>query len=144
MTTVLADAKLGVMVADSGLSDGDRQWAGRKVFRVRGELAAFSGPMDSGMLFVEWLRRGCADPKPKLSNGFSGLLLARTGLYSFNHDLLMPVPVESGREAIGSGAKGAICAYEALGWKDPRRAVLIACRHDANSRVPVRAYKLNP
>lgn len=142
MTTVLADARIGVVVADSSISDGDRQWCGRKVFRIHGELVAFAGPADEGLLFVDWMRRRMAGQKPKLSADFKGLVLSEHGLFEFNHDLLMPVRVESGREAIGSGGKAAICAHEALDWSDPKRAVQIVCRHDAQSRPPVRVYHL--
>ena len=144
MTTVLADARLGVVVADSSISDGDRQWRGRKVFRVGGDIVAFSGAVDEGMMFVDWLRKGAqAAKKPKLSSGrFQGLVLNTHGLFSFQYDLLLPVPVECGFEAIGSGGKAAMCAYEALGFTDPKRAVQIVCKHDAGSRAPVRVYHL--
>lgn len=33
MTSILADARLGVMVSDSSISDGDRVWLGRKTYR---------------------------------------------------------------------------------------------------------------
>jgi hypothetical protein len=36
----------------------------------------------------------------------------------------------------------ALAAYEALGFTDPKRAVQIVCRHDLNSRAPVRVYRL--
>ena len=48
----------------------------------------------------------------------------------------------SGIEAIGSGGKAAICAYEALALTDPVHAVRIVCKHDAGSRAPVRVYRL--
>ncbi len=141
MTTILADAILGLMVADSNVSDTDRHWAGKKVFRHRGDLIGCSGPLDEIQLFKNWYLGGMVGKKPKLAT-FHALILNQHGLFSFYHDLIIPLPVQSGRDASGSGAKAAMCAYEALGWKDPKRAVQIVCRHDAGSRGPVRVYHL--
>ena len=71
-------------------------------------------------------------------------MLDHDGLWLFdsNCDTLTRVP--SGREAIGSGGKGAICAFEALGFLDAAKAVRIACTHDSGSRPPVRTYHLVP
>ncbi len=46
MTTIVADWRFGVMVSDSSISDGDRIWLGRKVFRIREELLGFCGDVD--------------------------------------------------------------------------------------------------
>lgn len=53
-----------------------------------------------------------------------------------------PIHVQSGREAIGSGAMAALAVHEALDFADPARAVRVVCRHDAGSRGPVRVYHL--
>ena len=138
MSTVLADFRSGVMVADTGASDGDRQWPDtRKVWRVRNCLLGFAGNYDEITDFLSWKRGGA---KPKFNNSFC-LELSPKGLWLYDKSPTA-VPVESGREAIGSGAKGAMCAYEALGWERPRKAVQIACRYDALSRAPVRSYKI--
>ena len=60
----------------------------------------------------------------------------------FDANYLQPTRLASGREAIGTGGKAAMCAYEALWFTDPRRAVSIVCKHDAASRTPVRVYRL--
>ena len=140
MTTVLADARLGVMVADSALSDGDRQWAGRKVWRVKDELVGVAGNWSECLQIFQWYKGGMRTTAPRFKN-VSMLVLSPRGLVVMDQDLV-PQAVESGREAIGSGAKAAMCAYEALAWKDPRKAVQIVCRHDAGSRAPVRVYSL--
>lgn len=140
MTTVLADAKLGLMVADSNISDDDRKWTGRKVFRGPGVLMGLAGVWHECLQLRDWYMGGMVSAPPRLTN-VSALILAHDGLF-FVDEKLVPQRIESGREAIGSGAKAAICAYEALGWKDPKKAVQIVCRHDAASRAPVRVYKL--
>lgn len=140
MTTILADARLGVMVSDSSVSDGDRVWIGRKVFRWRGNLIGFAGDVNESELFMAWFKRGCADKPPKFT-GSQALVLSDKGLTSFNISCV-PERVKGGIETIGSGAKAAMCVYEALGFTDPVGAVALVCKHDAGSRKPVRTYKL--
>jgi hypothetical protein len=43
MTTVVASLRDRVMVSDSCVSDGDRRYPGRKVWRVNGALIGFAG-----------------------------------------------------------------------------------------------------
>lgn len=140
MTTVLADWHAGIMVSDSQVSDADRKWSQRKVFRIRGALVGIAGQLAQAEQFLAWYRAGCADRPPRLSE-MSALVLTPDGLlhYAFDH---LPVPVPHGREAIGSGAKAAMVGYQLLGWKDARRVVRVVCEHDASSRAPVRVYRL--
>lgn len=143
MTTVLADFHLGIIVADSSISDADRVWRGRKVFHVNDALIGFAGNVEDWIAFRAWFKDGAvASKKPKLTSTFMALVMSGRGLFTYYSDLVLPCPVPGGREAIGSGAKAAMCAYEALAWKDPKRAVQIVCRHDSGSRAPVRVYHL--
>lgn len=90
--------------------------------------------------FLVWFRGGM---KGRVDFGTSSaLILNSSGLYIFDANYTAPVRLEHSREAIGTGAKAAMCAYEALGFTDPQRAVRIVCRHDAGSRGPVRTYRL--
>lgn len=140
MTTVLADWHAGIMVSDSQVSDEDRKWSQRKVFRIRGNLVGLSGQWVQCDQFLSWYRRGCVDKPPKLDQ-FSALVLSVDGLlhYQYGH---LPIPVPSGREAIGTGAKSAMVGYQLLGWKDARKVVRVVCEHDIGSRAPVRVYTL--
>lgn len=140
MTTVLADWHEGIMVSDSLVSDDDRKWTQRKVFRIRGALVGIAGTLTQAEQFLAWYRAGCKDKPPKLDE-FNGLVLTPDGLlhYCMSH---LPVPISSGREAIGSGAKAAMVGYQLLGWKDAKRVVRIVCEHDVGSRAPVRVYRL--
>jgi ATP-dependent protease HslVU (ClpYQ) peptidase subunit len=137
MTTILADFRLGVMVADSSVSDNDRVWSRRKVRSWRGSLIGFAGNVDESVLFLEWIKKG--GKAPKLSGDY--LVMSKDGLFHYCQSGV-PMKVEHGIEAIGSGAKSAMCAYEALEFTDPVRAVKIVCRHDSGSRTPVRTYRL--
>lgn len=142
MTTILADYKLGVMVADSNIDDGDRQWSVRKVIRSRGALVGCAGTVSEYNYFLDWWKSG-ADVTPVFSmSDSSALVLDGSGLYIFDHSTIELTKVVGGREAIGTGSVAAISAYEALNWTNPRRAVSIACKHDSKSRAPVRVYKL--
>ena len=138
MTTILADAKLGIMVSDSNISDGERCGTMRKVWRVKGALVGCSGTVSEIEEFIKYWRTGEKTKFPSVS----ALVLSEDGLLYFAGSNA-PIHVQSGREAVGTGAMAAMAAYEALAFKDPRKAVSIACKHDANSRTPTRVYHLN-
>jgi ATP-dependent protease HslVU (ClpYQ) peptidase subunit len=140
MTTVLADLRLGVMAADSSVTDGDRVWKARKVWRWKGHLLGFCGNVDEIQSFLGWWKNGCVDKQPKFDSS-EALVLSAGGLVHFN-GTRAPETIALGVEAIGTGAKAAMCAYDAMGWRNTRNAVRLACRYDAGSRVPVRTYKL--
>ena len=139
MTTILADFNLGLMVADSSISDGDRVWMGRKVFRHHGNLLGFSGDVEEAIGFLIWYKKGMKDKHPKFTNSHA-LVMNSAGLFYFGASCVSQ-PIKSGIEAIGTGAKAAICTYEAMGFKKPAAAVKLVCKHDAGSRSPVRIYK---
>jgi hypothetical protein len=139
MTTVLCDARLGVMVSDSAWNDGECVGRMRKVWRVNGSLIGVSGHLDQFTPFLLWVRDGMQHPPPKIS--MSALMLSKDGILHFAASST-PFPVQGHYEAIGSGAMAAKSAHEALGCSDPRKAVQIVCRHDQNSRGPVRVYRL--
>lgn len=141
MTTILVDANLGLMVSDSSISNDDRVWIGRKVFRYRGALLGFAGDCLEAEQFMQWWRDGCTKKPPHFKNS-EALVLQASGVTHYLESCI-PSPIKCGIEAIGSGSKAAICAYEALGHIDPRHAVAIVCKHDAGSRTPVRTYKLH-
>ncbi len=143
MTTILADYKLGLMVADSNATDGDRVWKIKKVHRIKGALIGLAGVMSEGQAFLEWYRGDIEKKAPVFEFGEStALVLDEFGLFYFDMNTLGLTKVPGGIESAGSGSVAAICAYEALGFKDPTRAVRIACKHDNGSRGPVRTYKL--
>lgn len=141
MTTVLADFHQGVIVTDSSIGDGDRVWSDRKVFRHKGALFAFAGHVAERTAFMVWLKTGAQGKPPPFTNS-QALMMTRDGLFLYDYTKIMQ-PVRNGIDAIGTGAKAAMCAYEALGWDDTVKAVRIVCRHDSDSRGPVRIYRMN-
>jgi ATP-dependent protease HslVU (ClpYQ) peptidase subunit len=142
MTTVLADVHLGVMVSDSCVTDGDRIWSGPKVYRIRGDLLGFAGDIAARSRFLEWWKKGGLEEDAPTFKGGDALVMKESGKLLYYHGDDLAEEILRGREAIGTGGQAAIAAYEALGWKNPRRAVAIACNHDARSRPPVRLYRL--
>jgi hypothetical protein len=142
VTTILADARLGVIVADSCVSDDDRVWSVRKVVRSRGALIATAGDILQGRTFCAWWASGATEPPDFAFDDAEALVLDDSGLYVFDDNQLGLERVPCGRETIGTGGKTAIAVYEALRWQNPRRAVALACKYDKGSRPPVRVYKL--
>ena len=128
------------MVSDSSISDGDRIWIGRKVYRWRGHLIGFSGDVAEAEEFLPWFKSGMVDKPPRFGSS-QALILSAAGLYACSGGTTLE-QIKSGREAIGTGGKAAMCVYEALKWENPQRAVAIVCKHDAASRPPVRTYRL--
>jgi hypothetical protein len=138
VTTILADARFGLMVSDSVMTDDDRVWTTKKVFRHEGCLYGFAGLVDERIAFMDWIK-GEGDA-PAFANSFC-LMLSDAGLFIYDNSTV-PQKVSRGFETIGTGAKAAMCAYEAMGFKNPAKAVRIVCKHDSGSRPPVRTYKL--
>jgi hypothetical protein len=143
VTTILADARLGVMVSDSRMNDEDRIWSVKKVFRIRGALIGAAGLHVDCEHFFDWYRDGMVEPPEFEFSESVALVLDHDGLWMFDANRITLQKLETHYEAIGTGAKGAVCAYEAPGFTDPVRAVKIACHHDAQSGPPVRSYRLN-
>ena len=140
MTTVLSDVRYGVMVADSNITDSHKVWKCRKVYRINGSLVGMAGNAEEFLPFLVWCRAGMQEDPPKLRS-LEALILSAAGLQHYSLSTL-PMRIGCGRHAIGSGSMAALAAYEALEFTDPKRAVKIACNHDAGSRGPVRVYKL--
>lgn len=135
MTTIAADVVAGVMCSDSKWCDDDVIGVAKKVWRVKGDLIGGAGDMDELQAFVALYKTGGR----LVGKSLSILRLSPAGLamWSVSGDW---VPVIEPRFAIGSGAgaaRGAM-AYGAT----CAQAVRAACAIDANTRGPVRTYKL--
>lgn len=144
MTTILADHKRGIMVSDTAISDDNRVWRLRKIHRIGDSIVGLAGDVSEFHAFLDWFRDGMSrDPTFRFGES-SALILRPSGLYLFEDKHTSPIRVAGGVEAIGSGAKAAICAYEAMHKKDPIKAVRIVCRHDSGSRAPVISLTIKP
>lgn len=137
MTTIIADARAGLMASDSQWSDGDAIGSVRKVFRVRGELVGFAGTVEDITTTLAWFRSGFSGPPPR--DDCVALILRRSGIYTWS-----PVDGEMREDApffaIGTGGKCARAAM--LAGADCRKAIRIASTIDAETGGRVRVYKL--
>lgn len=154
MTTILADVRRRVMVAESNVAVGEcSRLVACKVFRLRGALVATSGDAASGEIFMRWYASGERQDDAKAVTRlmtrdedfmFDALVLRADGLW--HYDCPFPTRVENKYYAIGSGAPAALAAIETMRrlrkTVDPVLAVKIACEVDPNSRGPVRSYAL--
>jgi ATP-dependent protease HslVU (ClpYQ) peptidase subunit len=139
MTTIFADAKAGVMVADSMISNGEQWWTDPgKVVRVNGELIGFCGVVAEGERWLAWFKAGQHGPMPKVQ-GANALILGPTGLRILDSTGGY-VSISRGFMGTGSGGACATAAY--MAGADAETAVYIATQIDPNSGGDVIAHKL--
>lgn len=134
--TVIA-ANLKAMAGDTRIvHDEVLVGSHRKVHVVRDMIVGYAGCMDSGILFLEWCQRGMGSRgKPSnLAEGFTGLVLNESGLYEYKF-YLVPVKIEGGFWAIGSGAPAALGAMHMEAT--PEKAVKVASGIDPSTGGPV-------
>lgn len=137
MTTIVADARAGIMAADSDWTDGDACGVTRKVFRIRGALVGFAGTLRDIETVRAWFRSGFKGEPP--DTDVSALILRRSGISVWN-SVNGELPEGHHQFAIGTGA---MCARGAMAaGATCAQAVRIAIRIDANSSGRVRVYKL--
>lgn len=135
MTTIAADATLGLMAADSHWTDESERGPVRKVFRINGALVGFAG----ALVTVGEARAWMAGKRQRPPSGdVSALILSGSRLCAWTPiDGYVDVPR---RYAIGTGGKAARAAM--LAGASCVRAVAIAREVDANTSGRTRVYKL--
>jgi hypothetical protein len=105
VTTILADFRLGVIISDSSISDDDRVWSGRKVFRHKGALYGFAGDTDEAVGFMAWIKGG---KHPKFAHSDCLVLSDCGAVASFRVQYLSPSRVPCSGPLAKAGS--------ALGW----------------------------
>jgi hypothetical protein len=138
MTTILADAKAGVMVCDTKCVDGNVWFPLTKVVRVGKELVGMAGDVKEGRAWLKWYQGGKKGPRPKLED-FAALSLREDGVYSVEADGL-ELLIERGFYAVGSGGACAMAAF--MAGADAETAVRIACQIDTGSGGDVIVHRL--
>ncbi len=135
MTTIAADLKTGTMVSDTQWNDGAEKGSTRKVYRINGELIGFAGDWALITKAIAWFKQGKKGPPPK--GEISALVLnGRIQTWEPENGFM-----DQGNQfAIGTGGAAARAAM--MAGSDVRTAVRIACKIDAMSGGPVRAYRL--
>lgn len=135
MTTIAADATLGLMAADSHWTDQDERGPVRKVFRINGSLVGFAGSLATIGEARAWMAGKRSRPP---SSDVSALILSGGRLRAWTPvDGYVDVPR---RFAIGTGGKAARAAM--LAGASCVRAVAIAREVDAGTSGRTRVYKL--
>lgn len=141
MTTVFADARTGIMVADSRLTSDSVWYPMTKIRRIKGELIGIAGTLKEAQAWLKWYERGSKGARPK-AESFTALILRADGkLYEISADGL-DMEIERGFHGIGSGGGYALAAF--MAGADPMRAVEIACSIDTNSGGEIHSHTLKP
>jgi hypothetical protein len=142
MTTIAADARVGVMVSDSRATFEDAGcWLPcTKMWRFDDGIVGICGDYLDEENWLKWRRGGRRGKFPKLSSEFFGLLLRTDGLFILD-DKGGHMHVERGFHGIGSGGNCAITAL-ILGH-DAKTAVEAACQVDPHSGGAIVSMRLN-
>lgn len=138
MTTILADAKKGLMVCDSKATCDGSWFPVTKVYPVDGELIGFAGLMTEGTRWLDWYANGQRGKMPAIDN-VSVLILSTDGVRLVESSG-RNVHIERGYHGIGSGGNAALGAF--MAGADARKAVEIACQIDAGSGGQIHVHKL--
>lgn len=143
MTTIVADARAGIMASDSLWTDDTVIGSVRKVWRVRGDLVGFAGDVGTITQSLAWFRSGF-DGDPPEGNA-TALILRKTGIYTWTAED-GEVKEDASFFAIGSGgqaARAVLATMERLRVPlDCRLAVRLASTIAAGNGGRVRVYKL--
>lgn len=139
MTTILADAKKGVMVCDSKATFNGEWFPVKKVFEHGGELFGFAGTQSEGIRWLDWYSNGQRGKMPSISNVLIIILSKDEGVRLVEGSGTL-FSVERHFYAIGSGSTAAMGAY--MAGADAKKAVEIACRIDAGSGGDVVVHRL--
>lgn len=139
MTTILADAKKGVMVCDSKATFGGEWFPCQKVFASDGELFGFAGTQSEGLRWLDWYTNGQRGKMPSISN-VSIIILGKEHGVRLVEGSGSIFCVERPFYAIGSGGMAAMAAH--MAGADAKKAVEIACKIDAGSGGDIVVHKL--
>jgi ATP-dependent protease HslVU (ClpYQ) peptidase subunit len=139
MTTILADAKRGVMVCDSKATFGSEWFPVQKVFRHEHELFGFAGTQSEGIRWLDWYANGQRGKMPSIANVGIMILSAAEGVRLVEGSGTL-FSVERHFYAVGSGSTAAMGAF--MAGADAKKAVEIACKIDAGSGGDIVVHKL--
>lgn len=139
MTTILTDAKKGVMVCDSRAQMGGEWFPCKKVFAHQGALYGFAGVQTEGLRWLDWYTNGQRGKMPGIANVSIVMLDAENGVRLVEGSGSI-FSVERHFYGIGSGGAAAMAAF--MAGADARKAVEIACRIDSGSGGDIVVHRL--
>lgn len=147
MTTIIADAKRGVIVADTRVTtySGLTQYAAKKLYRAGKSIYGESGDVENGLKFRRWVLDGMPKKgRPSFGGAsddeFCVLELDKEGIWLWDQTMARQ---ELSEEvfAVGSGAKIALYVVRVLG-KSAEEAVEEAAKIDIHTAGPVQVMSL--
>ena len=128
MTTIVADARVGIMVADSYINDSVAKWEEEKIYRLDDRLVGLAGTVRQCDLAFSWLRRGAKGRGPK--GDWTAIVLGPEGVSSWSY-LNGSMFHSKGFFAVGSGYLPALSLLEA--GHTAEEAIHYTCLVDAQS-----------
>lgn len=147
MTTVVADVKRGIIVADTRVTTyGDMtQYAAEKLYRADGSIFGEAGDVENGLKFRRWILDGQPKRgKPSFAHGtdskFSVLEIDKHGLWLWDYTVVRQRMMEE-IFAIGSGHEIALYAIRVLG-KTAEEAIEEAAKIDIHTALPIQTIHL--
>ena len=122
MTTIACiwkDGK-GMMAGDRKTVTGDLYFPATKIFKIRGDIVGAAGDAADCENFLEWFDKQRDRPPKIKGENFDALVLTKKGILTYD-DACIPLKVDRGFHAIGSGALGALIALQ--DGADPKTAI---------------------
>ncbi|MGH7807762.1 MAG: hypothetical protein ACRENT_06670 [Thermodesulfobacteriota bacterium] len=118
MTTICCNLK--IMAADRKTVAGDLYFPSTKIFRFRGDIVGAAGDAGDCEMFLEWFDKQRGKPPKIQDENFDAIVLTKKGILTYDQ-LCVPLKVDRGFHAIGSGALGALVAMQ--DGADPKTAI---------------------
>lgn len=147
MTTIIADLKRKVLVADSRITTNSSlvQYAAEKLYRAGRSIYGEAGDVENGLKFRRWVLDGMPKKgRPSFGNftddQFSILELDKDGIWLWDQTMSRQALKES-EFAIGSGHKIALYVMRVLG-KSAEEAIDEAAKIDIHTAGPVQVLHL--
>lgn len=130
----------GVLASDSSCWEGDiKTCSVRKIFRVRGALVGFTGNLNHGMRFLDWVRDGAHHDEIPRGN-YTGIVVSKSGSVTTYDNGEAAVILRGKYFAFGNGQDVALGAMHA--GANARRAVMAAIEHSAKTDGPIRILRI--
>lgn len=136
----------GVMAADMQVTAGNRKFRTTKVRATKaGGLVGGAGNLAHVLKVFDWVEGGMKGDKPDFGEDdgeFECLIVEPDRSVWLLDEELVPMRVEDGFLAIGSGGPYAVAAMEC--GRTPEEAVEVAAKFDPATSAPVQVWRLDP
>lgn len=142
MTTVIADMRHGLVIADSFQEhNGNTMFtSGEKMLRTEIGILAWSGIHSHAQLWAEWMSEGCERASRPTLTDTSCLHLAMDGQLWWYGEKCIPSLIREPYYTIGAGCEFALAALYC--GKTALEAMRVAAHFNAFTKPPFRMYTL--